>query len=86
MFGVESDYFVSDEILWIEPILIQWLKINREYLEEYDCDDCLYWYNERASISSVAGAVWSCLEVGGFQESCRLKLKVMPPISSVSQG
>lgn len=64
MFGVDSTYSINDKKLsWLSPILDQWLRINRDYIEEYDCEDSLYWYNERAIISSLAGAVWKC---GGF--------------------
>ncbi|MGP8320861.1 MAG: hypothetical protein ACT6FE_00840 [Methanosarcinaceae archaeon] len=64
MFGVDSTYSINDKKLsWLSPILDQWLRINRDYIEEYDCEDSLYWYNERANISALAGAVWKC---GGF--------------------
>ncbi len=64
MFGVKTDYKVKENsIMWIEPVLIQWLKIHREYIEEFSCEDALYWYNERANVSTLAGAMWKC---GGF--------------------
>jgi hypothetical protein len=57
MFGANVEICVSDKSLeWITPLLAKWLKINRDYIEENDCKDCLYWYNERASISTFAGA------------------------------
>jgi hypothetical protein len=46
--------------------LVQWLRINRDYIEEsenFQYRDSLYWYNERANIGALAGAMWKC---GGF--------------------
>ncbi len=65
MFGVKAKYKIKKQkdIQWLEPVLIQWLKINRDYIEETDYEDCLYWYNERANVSTFAGAMWKC---GGF--------------------
>lgn len=57
-------------ILW-ENIMNSWISINREYIEDWHDDngnfnDCAYWYNERASVSILAGAIWRkggvCLE------------------------
>lgn len=61
MFGANTDYSVLNKsLIWIEPILVQWLRIQRDYIEAYDCNDSLYWYNERANVSAFAGAVWKC--------------------------
>ena len=59
MFGANIKLKINDKKLkWFEPVLSQWLLLNREYIERYDCNDSLYWYNERTNISSLAGAVW----------------------------
>lgn len=69
MFGVDAQYKIKNlkttnkDIQWLEPVLIQWLKIHRDYVEEVNCEDALYWYNERANVSAFAGAMWKC---GGF--------------------
>lgn len=64
MFGVNTNYKVKHKsAIWIEPVLAQWLRINRDYIEEMGCLDSLYWYNERANVSALAGAMWKC---GGF--------------------
>jgi hypothetical protein len=66
MFGVKATYkikslkTVNKDIQWLEPVLAQWLKIHRDYIEDVDCEDNLYWYNERANVSVFAGAVWKC--------------------------
>ena len=36
--------------------------MNERYRQVY-IDDCLYWYNERATVGSLAGAIW---RTGGF--------------------
>ncbi len=60
MFGLETEVLCRREVEWLEPVLTQWLRTNRDYLEEYDCEDALYSYNERASIGTLAGAIWKC--------------------------
>ncbi len=62
-FGAETDYYLEEKYSWLRPVIVKWLKINRDYIEEHECEDCLYWYTEWASVSSFAGAVWRC---GGF--------------------
>ncbi len=64
--GFKSEFQFSDKKLKIiRPIIEQWLKLNREFIEDYDYEDCLYGYNERSTISSFAGAVWRC---GGYAQ------------------
>ena len=47
----------------LRPVLNEWIKIHENYLIQYDYEDCLYWYNERANLSAFVGAVW---KTGGF--------------------
>ncbi|WP_457746288.1 hypothetical protein [Sulfurimonas sp.] len=49
-------------LIWCH-IFKQWQKINRDYLEDSNFQDSLYWYNERANISCLAGAIW---KIGGY--------------------
>lgn len=61
MHGFDAAYKINNESLnWLEPVIIQFLKLHRDYLEGYSFEDSLYWYNERANISALAGAVWRC--------------------------
>jgi hypothetical protein len=66
MFGVDAQYEIKSikktnkDIQWLEPVLVQWLKIHRDYVEDANFEDCLYWYNERANVSVFAGAMWKC--------------------------
>ena len=39
------------------PILEEWTKLICRYTEEYDPKDALYWYNERATLSTLAHAI-----------------------------
>lgn len=48
----------NTKVKWVAPILEQWIRIHKEYVEQYKFKDCLYWYNERANVSAFAGAVW----------------------------
>ncbi|POG24522.1 hypothetical protein C2855_05475 [Aeromonas bestiarum] len=50
---------VNDQnIAWIRPILQQWAQLHKEFIEQEQYKDCLYWYNERANVSAFSGAVW----------------------------
>lgn len=40
------------------PILKKWADIIEQYTNNYNNDDALYWYNERATLSTLAGAIW----------------------------
>lgn len=57
----------------LETILAQWIKIHKSFCSRFE-DDSLYWHNERASISTLAGAVWKCGEVC-LEEYGALKMK-----------
>lgn len=48
----------NKKIKTLRPIFQQWIKINEEYCDTYPSEDCPYWYNERAAVSILAGAVW----------------------------
>lgn len=39
------------------PILEEWVEIISTYTNEYDPEDALYWYNERATLSTLAAAI-----------------------------
>jgi hypothetical protein len=59
MFGIESKIKIkNNKIQWLKPILEQWLRVHRDYIEANDCDDSLFWYNERANVGALAGAIW----------------------------
>ena len=71
--GFKAKFKIYDkELKILRPIVEQWLKINREYIEDYDYEDCLYAYNERSTISSFAGAVWRC---GGYAQEEYIAVK-----------
>lgn len=53
-----ESYINSGTIRSLHPILKSWINTNLEYLEYFDIPDCSWWYNERASLSSFAAAVW----------------------------
>lgn len=64
MIGQKSEPKINNKRLdWLYPILKNWIVINKDYIEQFESGDCLYWYNERANISAFAGAVWKS---GGF--------------------
>lgn len=42
-------------------LLDKWIEIHKDY-SEIDDEDSLYWYNERANLSVLAGAAYRCNE------------------------
>lgn len=48
----------DQRIFWIAPIIEQWGLLHKEFTEQKQFKDCLYWYNERANVSVFSGAVW----------------------------
>ena len=58
-----ESYINSGKIRALHPILKSWINTTLEYLKYFDEPDCSWWYNERASLSSFAAAVW---KVGGI--------------------
>lgn len=68
MHNFDAEYRTKSSLSFLQPVLCEWLKIQREYMEwhwdEEDgwCDN-LYYYNERANTSGIAGAAW---RVGGM--------------------
>jgi hypothetical protein len=43
----------------LEKLLWEWTWLNREMAKSWKWKDCPWWYNERASISILAGAIWN---------------------------
>jgi hypothetical protein len=43
----------------IQPVLAKWQRLN-ENKSWFDFEDAPWWYNERATLSIFAGAVWRC--------------------------
>lgn len=53
-----QDIRINKKFQVLKPILKKWQKLNNDVLS---CDeDVAWWYNERASLSVFAGAVWKC--------------------------
>lgn len=42
----------------LKPIIKKWKVIIHKFSDENENKDALYWYNERATLSTFAGAVW----------------------------
>jgi len=54
-----QSYINSGTIRSLHPILTAWLEVIGKYLDCFDNEDCPWWYNERATLSSFAAAVWA---------------------------
>jgi len=49
----------SPRLVCLRPILRRWIRLNQEIAGKwYRGNDVPWWYNERASLSVLAGAVW----------------------------
>jgi hypothetical protein len=42
----------------LRPILNCWIETNLTYLNYFDLPDSAWWYNERATLSTLSAAVW----------------------------
>jgi hypothetical protein len=68
-----ENFINSGSLRVLRPVFVAWFEIMEMYLESFDYKDCQWWYNERATLSSLAAAVWRaggialeeyCLEKG----------------------
>ncbi len=64
---------VVDRRTVLYDVLRRWIRTNIYFAEAWDGVDVPWWYNERASLSVFAGAIWQC---GGivFEEFSEEKL------------
>lgn len=69
-----ESYVNSGSLRVLHPVLHAWFEVMEKYLEGFDYTDCQWWYNERATLSSLAAAVW---RAGGIalEEYCTEKGK-----------
>ena len=44
----------------LRPVLKAWLTIHQDFSKKVKDEDALYFYNERATLSTLAGAAWKC--------------------------
>jgi hypothetical protein len=49
---------VCDEDEALRALLESWIKVVKRYCDFHETDNC-WWYNERASLSTLAGAAWA---------------------------
>lgn len=50
--------FYQKKMKTLKPIIEEWQRINSKYCNKNKGKDALYWYNERASLSTLVGAIW----------------------------
>jgi hypothetical protein len=53
-----SDVVLKSELKGLRPLLLQWIKLIKEYCEANHCTDNPWWYSERANVGLLAGAAW----------------------------
>lgn len=64
--------------LQLRPILREWRKLNQRIARKWNyCGDVPWWYNERASLSVFAGAVWNAGHFA-FEEFSDEKRRLSP--------
>lgn len=61
----------------LRPVLNQWIQLNTRIADSWRPIDVPWWYNERASLSVLAGAVWQCGGIA-FEEFSDTKRSVSP--------
>jgi hypothetical protein len=57
--GASVETVNSGPLKKLEKLLLNWTWLNREMIKFWKGKDCPWWYNERTSISTLAGAVWA---------------------------
>lgn len=55
---IKNEYVNSGNIKSLYLILTNWIEINKRFLEHFEYKDSPWWYNERATLSSLAAATW----------------------------
>lgn len=53
-----SNHFVSKDFSSLDPLFENWFSIVNQYSELHPNDEACYWYNERATLSTLAAAAW----------------------------
>ncbi len=53
-----ESYLNSGSLRVLRPVLLAWFEVIEKYSESFGYEDCQWWYNERATMSSLAAAVW----------------------------
>lgn len=60
---MNSTYINCRQLKSFRPVLKKWVHLNRHYCEMESWQECAWWANERASISTLAAAAWT---IGGI--------------------
>lgn len=61
---------VCDEDEALRALLESWIKVVKRYCDAHERDNC-WWYNERASLSTLAGAAWAIKGASHWRNSAR---------------
>jgi len=62
----------------LRPVLDAWINAVHRYCKLQEHDDAPWWFNERASLSTLAGAAWSLPDWAALEEYATTKKRVMP--------
>ena len=63
---------VADQRTALHGVLRNWIKTNLHVADTWEGIDAPWWYNERASLSVLAGAIWRCGGIA-FEEFSEVK-------------
>jgi hypothetical protein len=62
----------------LRPVLKSWIVALHRYCKLQGHEDAPWWYNERASLSTLAGAIWAVPNWAALEEYATTKKRVMP--------
>ncbi|BCT91037.1 hypothetical protein LYSHEL_00610 [Lysobacter helvus] len=62
----------------LQPLLHGWLKVVHDFCAADQFEDNPWWYNERASLSTLAGAAWRLPRWNALEEFSTTKRGVLP--------
>jgi hypothetical protein len=53
-----SSGYIAGPLPALAPVLRKWIRVNEEYFDRCMGEDAAWWFNERASLSTLAAAAW----------------------------
>lgn len=70
--------FINAKLKGLRPVISNWLQVIHDYSASHSFEDALWWYNERASLSALAGAAWRTNKWSAMEEFATTKRGILP--------
>lgn len=80
------DTYCTSELRGLSPLLKSWCQCVIRYSKIQEWEDNLWWYNERATLSSLAGAAWQLDGWVALEEYSTRKKGRLPTKKGIDSG